>query len=162
MTHIDADVSARDESAEPRDVRPGDAWTDYPETGVLHQIIACVAMNTGLDNNLLAVLGDSDALDLADLHRFVADLGLVRLQIVGGVECDLDGDALGQLLVHGHERTGNDHDGGEDPHKGQAQSVPSIRQRLGQLVDGRRWTRLSHASPHPTAAARRRTARPAW
>src|SRR3984957_14509266 len=127
MPDIDADVSARDEGAQPRDVRTGDAGTDYPETGVVHQIVACIAMNSGLDDHVLAILGDVDSLDLADLHRLVADLGLVRLQVVGGMERDLDGYAFGQLLVHGHEGAGNDDDGGEDPHKGQAHAVTPIR-----------------------------------
>ena len=108
----------------------GDAGTDHPEAGVLHQIIARVAMNARLDDHVLAVLGDADLLDLADLHRLVADLGLVRLQIVGGVEGDLDGHAFGQFLVHGHERAGDDHDCGQDPHIGQAHAVSTIRQRL--------------------------------
>ena len=145
----------------PEMLAPGDARAHHPEAGILDQITARVAVNARLHDDLLAVLGDVDFLDLADLDRFVADLGLVRLEIVGGVEGDLDARALLDLLAHRDEHAGDHHDHRQYPDVRQAHAAGRVGDGGRQIVEGRA-RRLSHGSWRPKAGARRRIGRRAW
>ena len=87
-------------------------------------------------DDLLSVLRDADILDFADFHGLVADLGLVRLEIVGGAERDFDAGALRDLLANGDERPDQDHDR-QYPDERHAQAPRRIGHGRRQIV-GRR------------------------
>ena len=134
VPHIDADVLSGHQSPEPGDAGARDARPDHPKLGVHEQVIAGVAMDVGRHDDFLAILRHANVGHFADLHVFVADLGLIGLQALGIMESNLDGRALRQFFVNDDEGAGEHHDGGQYPHQGNAPPTRIGGNRFRQFV----------------------------
>jgi hypothetical protein len=108
-----------------------------PESRVVDQVGAGVAVDVRGHDDFLAIVAYADVGDLADLDVLVADFGFVLFQTLGILEAYFDRRALFQLLANDHEAAGQNHDSGQNPY--QRQAAPKRARRFGgrQVIDAR-------------------------
>jgi hypothetical protein len=83
---IDPDVGARHDRAEAGHAADADARALDPERGVAHREHAGVARQLEARDDVVAIVGQLDPIDLADRHVLEPDLRLAGLEAVGGLE----------------------------------------------------------------------------
>ena len=148
-----ADIGPGQQGAEPRHAAYTDPRLDDPEGGPLAQVRFGAGNHLGGDDDVLEVRRDRDRPRGADLDVEVAQLGLARLQPLGGREAQRDRRALlgvGPIGQEGADQGGHDRDQPDD----RDPSPPlDSRPRAGQTRSGRRPSSVHR--PSPTSASGR-------